>query len=267
MVYDIHIQLVNYNTKTYLEACIDGIINDLQNSKINYAISVLDNDSSDNLRDLEKKYSANNIRFYKSGKNLGFGGGHNFISDKEQAEFIVFVNPDVKFLEDKTIERLYNRILTDKEVAVIGPRMLSDNEDQIIYDHGEYRGLHAWATFNLGDSLFRKRESETESAWTCGAFLMIRKMFFEKVCGFDENFFLYVEEEDLCFRIRKLGGRVVYYPQVTILHHSSVVADKSEFYERSHRYFIEKHFEGKPIHETLKIVRRIYRLFSKKSLN
>jgi len=259
MEYDIHIQIVNYNTKQYLVDCIEGILRDLKKSHFTFKISVLDNNSSDDLSDLEPKYKSFNINFYKSSINLGFGGGHNELSKKEKSKYLLILNPDIKFLEDNTISRLYRQLNSNSKIKVIGPRMISDNRNEIIVDHGELHGLKAWSSYNLGNAYWRKRTKETYCAWTCGAFFLVEKLAFDNVDGFDETFFLFVEEEDLCLRIRKNKGKILYYPQVTVFHYSSVVAKKSLHYEKSHEYYIQKHFAYTYTHKFLKIIRRVYR--------
>jgi hypothetical protein len=76
---------------------------------------------------------------------------------------------------------------------------------------------------------------------------------FDAVGGFDERFFLYKEDEDLCLRLRRGGAQVLYEPAVTVRHLGSVVARRPEELARSERYFIEKHLDG----------RRSQRLFEK----
>ena len=82
---------------------------------------------------------------------------------------------------------------------------------------------------------------------------MIRKKLFDKIGGFDEKFFLYKEEEDLCLRIRKKGGHIWYDPGITALHYGSVVAKKSDHMQKSAIYFLEKHFRNSFLYYPLRI--------------
>lgn len=74
----------------------------------------------------------------------------------------------------------------------------------------------------------------------CKSFL-IEKSVFDTVSGFDEGFFLYKEEEDLCLRVRKIGYEVVYIPDIKIIHIGSIVAKRSEHMQKSNEYFLHKH--------------------------
>lgn len=234
---DLVIQIVNYRTKNYLAPLLSDIYNDLRNSKISFKILVLDNNSGDDLSDLKEKYK--NINFFDSDKNLGFGGGHNFLSEKFKSDFILILNPDIKFIENNTIERALNFIQNQKQVAAIGPKLMSRYGAQY-YDHGELLGFLAKICIKLGGSFWKNRNNISEVAWVSGAFLLINRSIFEKNNGFDSNFFLYEEEKDLCLRIRKIGYKIIYCPQIKVFHYGSVVASKKKFFRLSKWRFIKK---------------------------
>ncbi|MBI4709077.1 MAG: glycosyltransferase family 2 protein [Candidatus Portnoybacteria bacterium] len=242
---DIAIQIVNYNTKKYLINCINDIINGLKGCVISYKIHVLDNDSRDDLSDLANEH-ADILELYKSEKNLGFGAGHNFLAKRNESKHILILNPDLKFIEPLTIKRLYNFIEkeSDNRVAVVGPKLLDDKGSQH-WDHGELNGIWGWFSEKFGGSHWRNINTISEVAWVSGAFLLVSRDVFNKVGGFDEGFFLYKEEEDLCLRIKQEGFRIFYNPQIKVFHFGSVVAAKSEFFDASDKYFFEKHFKNR----------------------
>ena len=74
--------------------------------------------------------------------------------------------------------------------------------------------------------------------------MLMERAAFESVGGFDERFFLYKEDEDLCYRMRLAGGSIRYEPSVTVRHHGSVVAGRGPELARAERQFIDKHFAG-----------------------
>ena len=112
---DLVIQIVNYKTKDYLGSLLADLIKDLENSELKYEINILDNNSGDNLLEIENKYRQQNVSFYYSDKNLGFGGGHNFLSKKSNSKYILILNPDIRFIEKRTIDRLFFRISNDEK--------------------------------------------------------------------------------------------------------------------------------------------------------
>ncbi|KKU53431.1 MAG: Glycosyl transferase group 2 family protein [Candidatus Moranbacteria bacterium GW2011_GWE2_47_10] len=226
---DVSIQIVNYKTKKYLLKCIEDVLRDLRHSDLDYVINVLDNDSGDDLSDLKKIFGSDDkINIYYSDKNLGFGGGHNFLSKKNKSEYLLLMNPDVEIIEKESIRRLMNEG-KKVNVAVMGPKLIDRNGNVQIWDHGELFGFRAWIANNAGSSFWRNRNDMGEVAWVSGAVFLIKSDVFEKAGGFDENFFLYKEEEDLCISIRKLGEKIFYNPEIRFMHISSVVARNVQF--------------------------------------
>ena len=112
---DLNIQIVNYKTKQYIKKCLADVFSDLRSSKLDYTINVLDNNSGDDLEDLKQEHNNKNINIFYSKTNLGFGGGHNLLSKKVEANFILILNPDLEFIEKNTIERLFQRSTKIKE--------------------------------------------------------------------------------------------------------------------------------------------------------
>lgn len=259
MDYDLAVQIVNYNTKNYLIKCIRDVIDDLKNSALKYQILVLDNNSNDRLEDLYEIFGNIDLSVFHSEKNLGFGGGHNYLYGKTSALNILILNPDIELIEKETFKRLLSFFNGNSGISVLGPKVVTEGNHPLEHDHGELKGFKAWYKINLGDSYWRERFDSGDVAWVSGAFLLIRSSVFSEVNGFDENFFMYKEEEDLCFRIRKQGGKVYYYPDVKVFHHSEVSSAKSKFIEKSKEYFIEKNLRNKLSYRTLSVLRRFYR--------
>ena len=243
---DLSIQIVNYKTKKYLEKCLKGLFDDLKKSDLTYEINILDNNSGDDSTNLAKKYKSQKVNFYYSDKNLGFGGGHNFLAKKYIFKYILILNPDLKFIQKNTIKRLFSKIKNDEKIKVIGPKLLTQEEKPQRWDHGQLDELLAKITNRIGHSYWRNLNKSSKVAWVSGAFLMIEKAVHDKIGGFDENFFLYKEEEDLCLRVRKTGGEVWYSPEVKIMHIGSTVARKHEHLAKSSEHFDNKHLKGRP---------------------
>lgn len=238
------IQIVNFKTKKYLFDCIEGIEKDLREVDIEYKILILDNASGDDLSNIKNRFSG--IELHYSDQNKGFGAGHNYLSKKIESEFILILNPDIKFIEADTITRLISEFSGDLNIAVVGPKLVNECGDQR-WDHGELKGFWAWYATHTGGSHWTRKSIRGEVAWVSGAFFLIRRDVFEKVRKFDEKFFLYKEEEDLCLRIRQNGYKVIYEPAIQVFHHGSAVASKSLYFDASDRYFVEKHFRSRGI--------------------
>ena len=264
---DLAIQIINYKTKKYLKNCLDDLLIDLRTSDLNYEINVLDNDSGDNLLDLEEKYSKNKIHFHYSTRNLGFGDGHNFLAKKATSKFILILNPDIKLFEKKTIKRLFSEMDKNNNIKTAGPKLITKEGEAQRWDHGELSGMLAKIMQRMGHGYWKDLKSASEVAWISGAVLMIETKTFKEINGFDENFFLYKEEEDLCFRVRQTGGEIWYFPQIKIMHIGSIVAKQYEHIEKSSKLYDEKHLKNKPgflVFRTInKIFAKLYNLTGK----
>ena len=239
----IRIQIINYKTKKYLVSCLSSLQADLDNSRFGYSVAILDNASGDDLSDIGSLFpTLENLEICQGAKNIGYGAGLNFLSKKSEARFLFFLNPDVRIIENKTIDRLVNRI-DDSKVQVVGPRLITEHGNTQPWDHGELHGQIARDALNSGHSHWLEREELTVAAWVSGAALLIDRNWFHGLGGFDENFFLYKEEEDLCWRLRGKHGKILYDPTITILHHGGVVAQKKQHMQKSVDYFITKHIQ------------------------
>lgn len=234
----VSIQVVNYKTKKYLEPMLEGVFADLAGSGIEFEINVVDNDSGDDLTDLRNEYEdRRNVHFFFLKRNVGFGAGHNFLARKSRAEYLLVLNPDIQFLEKDTIARALDVLEGNEEAKVVGPKLMTQRGKAQEWDHGEFdrESDEPLKTF------WKERDEAAEVAWVSGAFLMIERETFDEIGGFDEKFFLYKEEEDLCLRVIERGGKVIYEPGIKVMHYGSVVATKDEFMEESERYFRKKH--------------------------
>lgn len=231
---DLWIQIVNYNTKKYTKKCIEDILVDLKDSNITYKIFVLDNDSKDDLSDLEKEYKGENIVFLKSPKNWWFGYGHNRLAKTYDAKYMLLMNPDIEFIEKDTIKRVYDYIEENKKIVkVVG-----------VNNQGSW--TH-WSKLPFNNFLLRlsispclKTDKITEVNRVQWSFLLMEKKVFDTIGWFDENFFLYMEEVDLAFRISNLWYKVIYNPKINIHHHWWVVASKTQHMWKSMAYFTWK---------------------------
>lgn len=253
---DITIQIVNYNTKSYLIDCLHSIFKDLANNPLSFFINILDNSKND-LDDLLDFFSWDEkmlIHVYHSEENGGYGKGHNILSQHTSSRYLLLLNPDILIEEENTIFKLYQRIVEDSQIKVIGPALYNNKGEDQVWDHGESKGCIATIFSHLGESYWKKTSTETECAWVSGAAFMIDRLLFKEIKGFDENFFLYKEEEELCLRIRKRNYTILYYPLTRIKHIGSVVASRKLYFNDSQNYFIQKHFSKKAIYPLIKIV-------------
>jgi GT2 family glycosyltransferase len=238
------IQIVNYRTQRYLERCLETVVSDLAGSDLPYEVKLLDNASGEDLHVLAGRFS--NCEALSAPDNLGFGGGHNLLAGRTEARYLLILNPDVELVTPGSIERLVAVLAGDDRVKAVGPKLLLPDGSAQPYDHGRLHGVRAAIALHGGHSYWRATDVGQEVAWVSGAAMAIERAAFAAVGGFDQQLFLYKEDEDLCLRLRDAGGAVVYEPAVAIRHHGGVVADSHREMAAATSYFFAKHYAGRP---------------------
>ena len=243
MATDVAVQVVNYRTRDHLGPCLESVLAALAQTGVPARVLVYDNASGDDLSELEKRF-AGRVEFVAGTENIGFGAGHNRLAERSDARLICCVNPDVTIDRGNPFPALL-AAFADPRVAAAGPRLVTPDGCTQRWDHGELRGVRARVANGAGHAHWRERAATTTVAWVSGAFLMVRREEFAAAGGFDEGFFLYKEEEDLCLRLRHRGGRVVYVPAVAATHVGGVVAGRDpELLRTSTARFVAKHHPG-----------------------
>ena len=249
----ISIILVNYNGVDFLYDCLYSIKQFVDDP--NYEIIIIDNASSDN----SIKVIKDNFPFIKlicSDINLGFSKANNIAAKHSQGKYLLFLNTDTILIED-TPNILSNYLQQNTNVGAISSRItFQDSSYQLscgklpsfwieFFDKIKYtldRQFH-----HIFSSLHNIKYSKVqEVGWLTGACLMMRRDVFEKLEGFDEEFFMYFEDKDICKRVKELGYKVMYYPKTSIIHllggsSHSVKKSVNRYYRESQLYYYQKH--------------------------
>lgn len=220
--------IVGYRAKKRLFDCIKSIEN--SKPKNQYEIIVIDNDETSAIKnETEKKFPF--VQYFKSKENKGYGAGNNLGAKRAKGQFLFFLNPDTIVFPD-TIDILLNTIEKNKNIGIVAPFLLDKSNNQ--YDLQGARELTPFRAFfvlSFINKYFPKNPvsrdywildwdkiSLKEVDTVPGTAFIIRREVFEKIKGFDENFFLYFEEFDLCRRIRKLGFKIFMDPKSKVKH-------------------------------------------------
>lgn len=228
---DVSIVIVNYNQKNLLKECLKGIL--LVKPKLNYEIIVVDNNSTDGSQEIIKNYESKieNFKYIFNKKNLGFASGCNAGIKIAQGKYILILNPDIVVLEN-SIEEIYKFMEENQDVGIAGPKLL--NPDHSIQPscyryptllipilRRTFLGKFKWAKKKMDQYLMADFDhlKKKEVDWLLGACLMIRKKMLDEIGLFDERFFLYFEDVDLCRRAKAVGWKVYYYPSSEMVHY------------------------------------------------
>lgn len=244
------ILILNYKTPELTINCINSLIKqfkpELKSNKME--ILVLDNGSNDNsYNEIKKSISSlrlKNIYIYINKTNLGFGRGCNYLAERSKSKYILFLNSDTLTL-DKGLSEMLDYIDKHKDIGIIGGKVIyPDGSAQLTV--GKYFNLLITITTLLG--LYKIGKSSpnkiVEAEWVGGSCMLVNKSIFKKIHGFDPNIFMYVEDLEICYRIHRLGYKVIFYPFTKVIHKEYGSSNKSFaipkiFYGYS--YFFKKH--------------------------
>jgi GT2 family glycosyltransferase len=224
------IGIVNYNTKDDLKECLTSIN---ENAKgLEYSIIVVDNNSTDGSQEFIKSLNGKTFSFIILNKeNKGFGSACNQIAKKTRTPYLLFLNPDV-LVTKGSIERLDSFMKEHPEVVLATGKLLNLNGTLQLSCRRFPTILRAlFGRASLSRKLFPDNpitrnymltELDYNSIqypdWIRGAVMMVRTKLFSEVRGFDEQFFLYLEDTDLCLRFRKKGYEIAYVPDAVFYH-------------------------------------------------
>jgi O-antigen biosynthesis protein len=228
-MYDISIVIVNYNVREHLDACLASIFKS-NKDKYKIEIFVVDNNSIDGSSIfIRNKYPS--INLIDNDNNLGFAKANNIALRKVKGEYILILNPDT-ILEEETFNKLINFCRENKNVGAISSKLIQANGKLDLACKRSFPSLSVALPRILGLSkIFPKSkffgkynlsfldENKTyEVDAICGAFMFIPKFVLDRVGLFDEDYFMYGEDLDLCFRIKNAGYKIVYFPEIKTVH-------------------------------------------------
>lgn len=225
---DISIIIVNYKSKGLTLNCVRSI-EEADFGGLSHEVIVVDNNSGDQLEEI-LHWQHPKVIFVHSPLNRGMGGGNNLGLRRARGKYLVVMNPDTLAFKD-TFLKLHDFMEKNPGVGMAGPRQY--NPDKSVQDSAyrwhslmtpAYRrtflgrlpfGKKAVASFLMKD---QHKEAARDVDWLLGSCLFIRASALKETGDFDERFFLYFEDTDLCRRFWNKKWRVVYYPPARIIH-------------------------------------------------
>ncbi len=249
---ELSIIILSYNTEALTQQTIESIYESTELGTDSFEIIVLDNASTDGslgmLRKLSK--SRSNLEIIESKENTGFSKGNNIASKQAKGTYFLFLNSDI-IVQEKGIDNLFRYLKEhDQTVHFAGGKLLNkDTSDQASCGPFYTLPVVFGALFLRGDYWGLTRYSPEEIKrvdWVSGACLLTKKEYFEKVGGFDEGIFMYMEEIDLLYRAKKLGYQTYFVPQARFIHLGSASSGGKTYpilqVYRGFLYFYKKHY-------------------------
>jgi GT2 family glycosyltransferase len=215
---DVSVIIVNYKSKVKLLSCLRSL-EKTNWYNLSHETIVVDNASGDDLRDLK------NVTIINSPINLGMGGGNNLGISNSRGEYVLILNPDT-YVSSESVYLMWQHLKSHDEIGVLAPKLL--NSDRTLQ----------WSCFKfptwympilrrtfLGNYFAQQRDNFTmefishdktmEVDWLLGSCLFIPRKVFP---GFDDRYFMYFEDIDLCRQIKFRGKEVVYFPETEVIH-------------------------------------------------
>ena len=268
--------ILSYNTRDITKQCLQTLIKSLTSTKLfETEVIVADNASTDGtqamLSEFKKTFSSQHISLVTifNEKNEGFTRGNNQSARQAKGQHILFLNSDV-IIDNVDWGILIKYFESDSNLAVLTVKVTLDNG---LIDPASHRGFptifrsfcyyskletitkpvpylnKVFGGYHLTDlDLSKSHEIDSPS----GAFYLVKKDIFEKVHGFDEDFFMYGEDLDLSYRIKEMGYKIIYYPDFKVRHlkyrsglgtvdKTILMKTRAHFYDAM-RIFYEKHY-------------------------
>jgi N-acetylglucosaminyl-diphospho-decaprenol L-rhamnosyltransferase len=226
--------IVNYNAGEALSECVAS----LASAGVS-EIVVVDNKSSDGSAELAAREFPH-IKTLFPTRNLGYGGGANFGAKNTAGEYILVCNPDL-IVRPGGVAALESTLDNRPEIALTGPMLLESSG--VVYPSGrEFPGMgeaigHGFLGLFWGGNPWTKRYRHIGSDqhtprladWVSGAFFLVRRDAFESVGGFDDRYFMYVEDVDLCWRLKRKGWEIWYDPTAQVVHEQGLSASQHPY--------------------------------------
>ena len=258
--------VVSYEARSYLERCL-GSLDSL--AAKGHEILVVDNASSDGSADLARE-GFPFCRVLALERNVGFGAANNLAAREASGDSLLLLNPDA-WLEEGCAQALLGALEGSPGLGMVAPVLLYPNGDRQ-FSWNPTRGL-------IGESVqrFRNRfetrfwahrpcarllQALGDPGWLSASCALVRRQAWDDVGGFDEDFFLYFEDVDLCVRLAAAGWEIAETPQASAFHEKGVTQSNKLAYRKSQFLYYRKH---RPSWENRFLLRKQRRKFSRES--
>ncbi len=237
---ELSIIIVNYNTREYLARCLKSLG---ENTGFAAEIIVVDNASSDFSVEMVRECFPQ-VMLVANSENLGFAKANNQAIAVSRGRYLYFLNPDAE-VRKGAIPAMVSHMESHPDIGLAGTCLVNPDGSAQPSVENRYPGQkHA------------KKEMaglNGDIAWVLGASMIARREAMENVGGFDSNFFLYGEEQDLCLRLRRAGWVIGYIPDAVVLHwggkseRDNLPADVWEKKFRAELIFYRSHYSGRAV--------------------
>lgn len=267
---DISVIIVNYRSWDSLKECLESF-GKTSSSDYSFEVIVVDNDSADGrLENFKDEYPE--VNFIKNSGNNGFANGCNTGASHARGSFLLFLNPDTR-IEPGVLPELLKSYKSNPKIAVLSCLQINEadkyyNQKNSFPSFSRFFGLTR-AVYRLFNKSSLRKKFEVKGKlfypdWVTGAVVFISKEWFEKIDGWNEDYWMYLEDVDICKKAVAMGGKIAVTTEATIFHkhggasrtnYRTKAITKSEVVISKHVY-ISNHFSGikRPVLHLLLII-------------
>ena len=250
--------ILNYNVRYFLEQCVFSVQKALEN--MDGEIIVVDNNSSDDSCAMMKEKFPN-VRLIENNENLGFPKGNNIGVAEAKGKYICILNPDTVVAEDTFEKVIARHEAISSEVGIIGCKLI-DGTGSFLPESkrsiptpwvaftkifGLYKMFPKSSLFNKYYAQHINENQSGEVDVLVGAFMVMKRDLYLEVGGFDENCFMYSDDIDLSYMVKKLGKQNYYFANTTVIHYKGESTVRDGLYMKRFReamqFFYKKHFK------------------------
>ncbi len=201
--------------------------------EVNFPVEVIVVDNSVNEANAETLLSLNdlpNVQVHINKKNLGYVLGNNEGAKHAQGEFILIVNPDIIWREKDTLQKMINYMEKHPEIGILGPKQINDGNGEVAMTVRAFpkfflqvarrtwlRGLPVIKKWVAHDEMQHLDYEITQDVdWLQSSFWVMRKDLWSGLDGLNPDYFLFMSDPDMCYRVWERGYKVVYFPKATV---------------------------------------------------
>lgn len=236
--------VLTYNSAAHIEKLVKSIYK--YNINGNFETVIVDNASQDDTVGKILQLKSYDLKLIQNKENVGFSKGINIGAKEASGKYLLFINPDTQW-NDGSINNLISVFEKDEGTGIVGGKIINDS-GKSEKSAGKFLGILGTLILTLGldEALgFRFSPGQLQEVdFVSGGFMMVRSDVFRNLGGFDENYFMYVEDMDLCFRAMKQNYKIYFSPNTTIIHEGQGSSSRSFAIKNIYKsllYFQKKH--------------------------
>jgi GT2 family glycosyltransferase len=241
---EVSVIIISYHAKTFLSGCLRSLSDHIDTS---YEIIIVENNSGEDLEFLKDEFPEVRIVYHDT--NVGFGGGNNVGVHHARGEYLFFLNPDTT-MQNGQFSDVISKMRETEHTGAVGLTLMNENGHLQAHQYGQTLTLPRLFKQNFTSPQAPSEPVEytvwKQVDWTSGGAFVCSRTVFEEVGGFDEDFFLYMEDIDLGKRLTETGHQNYWTNLLRVFHEEGGtetlrLTTKQRYYSSQRRYF-RKHF-------------------------